>query len=153
MDSVLRRVDCPLCGERARTARGPHDIVVGKRKVTVHDEYLRCDACDEGFYRPGQFDQLQRRVAAQIRIDERLLAPAAIKAIRLRLGLSQREFERLLGVGEKTVIRWEKGTVFQSATADALMRLLETVPGAADALAMRRGVALSGGRRLRRQAR
>jgi hypothetical protein len=34
----------------------------------------------------------------------------------------------LLGTGPKTVVRWEKGTVFQSATADKLMRLLAAKP-------------------------
>jgi len=49
--------------------------------------------------------------------------------------MSQAAFEELLGVGPKTVIRWEKGTVFQGATADRLMRLLRTQPELARVLA------------------
>jgi hypothetical protein len=43
--------------------------------------------------------------------------------------------ENLLGVGSKTVVRWEKGTVFQSATADRLMRLILRVPAVMGILA------------------
>jgi len=57
-----------------------------------------------------------------------LLTPDEIRDLRRSLGVAQAALERLLGVGPKTVVRWEKGTVFQSATADRLMRLLIAKP-------------------------
>jgi transcriptional regulator with XRE-family HTH domain len=66
------------------------------------------------------------------------LQPGEILAIRESLGYSQARFEKLLRVGQKTVVRWEKGTVFQSATADQLMRLVRDVPAVADVLSGRR---------------
>lgn len=50
------------------------------------------------------------------------------------LGLTQAGFERLLATGPKTAVRWENGTVFQSATADKLMRLLAARPDLASLL-------------------
>jgi len=38
-----------------------------------------------------------------------LLAPEEIRSIRARYGLSQAELERMLGLGAKTVVRWEPG--------------------------------------------
>lgn len=50
--------------------------------------------------------------------------------------LSQAEFERLLGTGPKTVVRWERSTVTQSSTADTLMRVLMKHPEALYDLAL-----------------
>jgi DNA-binding transcriptional regulator YiaG len=49
--------------------------------------------------------------------------------IRKRYNLSQAELENLFGLGEKVVIRWEKGRVLQSKTADVLLRLMDQNPG------------------------
>ena len=45
--------------------------------------------------------------------------------IRKRCNLTQEEMERLFGLGKKVVIRWEKGRVLQSKTADVILRLLD----------------------------
>ena len=44
------------------------------------------------------------------------------------LGLSQADLEKTLGIGPKTVVRWEKGTVRQSRAADLLLRILAAHP-------------------------
>jgi transcriptional regulator with XRE-family HTH domain len=71
-----------------------------------------------------------------------LLRPTEIKALRETLELSQAEFEKLLGVGMKTVVRWEKGTVFQNQATDALLRAIREVDGVAEFLSQRAGVVL-----------
>jgi HTH-type transcriptional regulator / antitoxin MqsA len=83
----------------------------------------------------AEVEQLQKAAASQVRASQGLLQPEEIKALRASLGLSQAAFEDLLGTGAKTVVRWEKGTVFQSATADRLMRLLREMPELKAALA------------------
>jgi len=50
--------------------------------------------------------------------------PEEILDLRTSLGLSQGAFEQLLGVGKKTVTRWENGVIFPSAAANNLMKLL-----------------------------
>jgi transcriptional regulator with XRE-family HTH domain len=79
---------------------------------------------------------------AAIRADLGLLMPKEIKAIRESLDLSQADFELLLGVGQKTVVRWEKGTVFQNRATDTLLRALRDVPGVAEYLGARTGVSV-----------
>ena len=51
--------------------------------------------------------------------------------IREGLGLTQQSFEQLLGVGPKTVVRWERGTVFQNRATDSLLRVIRAFPEAA----------------------
>ena len=133
---------CPVCDGPSVSVSIERNIRIGSRSAEVLDEFLRCTECDEEFYLPGQMDALQLRASARIREEEGLLQPREVRAIRQGLGLSQSDFERLLGVGPKTVVRWEKGTVFQNRATDALLRLVRDVPGSARLLSERSGVEL-----------
>lgn len=115
---------CHVCDGEAIPISEVREYTIGRRSAVVQDEFMRCPACAEEFYLAGQMDAVQRRASAAIREEEGLLLPEEIRAIREGLGLSQADFERLLGVGPKTVVRWEKGTVFQNKATDALLRLL-----------------------------
>lgn len=116
------------CGRRCdgeyREVIEPQTFKVRGRQVTVPVALLRCDACGDVLYSPEQAERAQQQVYEEIRRRENLLSPAEIASIRRALGLKQDEFERLLGLGPKTVVRWESGRVFQSKAADALMRLV-----------------------------
>src|ERR1035437_6829556 len=50
-----------------------------------------------------------------------LLLPSEIRALRKRLGLTQREFGDLLQVGEKTATRWENGHGRPSRSLNVLL--------------------------------
>lgn len=133
---------CPLCGGRLAIVAEARAVHVGKRTVRAHDRFCRCSDCGEEIYAPGQLEATQRRAASRIREEDGLLMPEEIRAIRLDLGLTQRSFERLLGVGPKTVVRWERGTVFQNQATDALLRVIRALPAAAGFLSERHGVEL-----------
>lgn len=53
-----------------------------------------------------------------------LLLPDQIKALRQRLGLTQKEMSRLLQAGEKSYTRWETGRARPSRMVNLLLRLL-----------------------------
>ena len=57
-----------------------------------------------------------------------LLTPAEIKAARTRLGLTQVEMARQLGVGDKSYTRWENGLSIQSKAIDTLIRAVILFP-------------------------
>jgi HTH-type transcriptional regulator/antitoxin MqsA len=97
----------------------------GERFLVEDVEHGLCSCCGEVLLDLDAIDYVQRDAIRQAREARGLLAPDEIRDIRRKLGLSQAALEDVLGVGPKTVIRWEKGTVFQSATADRLMRLLD----------------------------
>lgn len=140
MKSKPEMRECPLCSGGISRFRGKTAVTLGTRTVTVSDEYDRCDACGEGFYAPGQMDRLQQRAAAAIRTEDGLLTPAEIRAIRQELGLSQSGLEQLLGVGAKTVVRWERGTVVPNRATDNLLRIIQAVPGVPEFLRSRSAV-------------
>lgn len=64
------------------------------------------------------------------------LTPDEIRGIRESFGLSQAAFEAALGLGPKTVVRWETGKVTPSRASTLLLVLLRRYP---DALAHLRG--------------
>jgi len=132
---------CPICETRLEPVSEAREVRIGRRSARVQDLFLRCPGCDEEFYLPGQMDATLRRASEAIRKAEGLLPPSAIRAIRARLGLSQQAFEQLLGVGPKTVVRWEKGTVFQNRATDSLLRIVAEFPDVVRFLAGLHGVA------------
>lgn len=134
---------CHVCGGEALPVRELTETRIGKRKVAIEAERMRCRDCNTEFYLPGQMLAEQRAAAALVRSEDNLIDENQIIAIRKRLGLTQAQMEKLLGVGPKTVVRWERGTVFQSSAMDKLLRVIEDVPGAAEYLAKLHRVALS----------
>ena len=136
---------CPLCEGALTLVSEDRAVAVGRRSAVVRDEFYRCDSCGEELYAPGQMNASMRRASDRIREAEGLLLPDEIRTIREDLVLSQQAFETLLGVGVKTVVRWEKGTVFQNKATDSLIRVLAAFPSAAAFLAQRHGVKLSSG--------
>jgi HTH-type transcriptional regulator/antitoxin MqsA len=136
-------VHCYLCDSEAQLVTEAREVDAGRRKVLIDDTFYRCLNCGEMFYCGGMADESFRRGAAAVRQQEGLLAPDAIRAIRGRYGLSQAGLETLIGAGEKTVVRWERGTVAQNATADTLLRVLRDHPGAVAKLAEEGGVKIT----------
>lgn len=136
---------CPLCGSPLVDIREVRAIQIGHRTAVVPDAFSRCTGCGEELYAPGQMEAVQRRASTQIRQNEGLLLSSEIREIREGLGLSQQAFERLLGVGPKTVVRWERGTVFQNRATDSLLRVIRAFPQAARFLAARHGIGMGVG--------
>lgn len=71
---------------------------------------------------------IHRRAVDQYKRDNGLLSGDEVRELRQSLGLSQAKFEKLIGAGPKTVVRWERGSVFQNRTADTLMRVVRDFP-------------------------
>lgn len=134
--------DCPVCEGRLEPVSEVREVRIGRRTARVPDEFFRCVACEQAFYAPGQMDSTLRRASQAIRRQEGLMAPQEIRDVRMRLGLTQHAFEKLLGVGPKTVVRWERGTVFQNRSTDSLLRVIDAVPDSAQFLARLKGVTL-----------
>ncbi|MBI2401571.1 MAG: helix-turn-helix domain-containing protein [Gemmatimonadetes bacterium] len=95
------------------------------------DEFSRCQRCATDFYTHDQSLASSRARAGALREHEGLLTPQEIRDIRGQLGYTQAQLEEVLGVGAKTVVRWEKGTVRQSRLADRFLRTLAAYPAAA----------------------
>lgn len=134
--------NCPNCDAPAALIRESRSVPLGQRRVEVEDEFLRCASCGEEFYTPELADQRHKRAVDRARMDDNLLSPAQIRSIREELGLSQRVFEQVLGVGEKTCVRWEMGRVCQNVATDRLIRLIAADRSNIERLATINGVVL-----------
>lgn len=122
---------CSSCGARAVVmTSAPLDMGDGLTPTIVHPDfdYEHCNACGEDFIPADRLDELFREAVSHERAQAGLLASEQIRDLRLRLGLTQRRLEAMLGVSPKTVTRWENGTVRQSQMADNFMRLLDAHP-------------------------
>ncbi len=75
-------------------------------------------------------DRLSREQMRQVAKAKGILSPDEIRGIRKGLGLTQEEFQRLLGVSSPAVSRWETGAMLPSKTTDNLMRVIAEVPEA-----------------------
>ena len=93
-----------------------------------------CERCGESTLTPEQAKAASKQVKSFARERLNLLPPEKIIGIRKRCNLSQEELERLFGLGKKVVVRWEKGRVLQSKTADVLLRLMDQNPDIVDEL-------------------
>lgn len=133
---------CPHCGIEPLLIREEREVPLGQRRLLIEDEWSRCPQCGEDFYMPVQADRRHRLALERARLEDGLLSPTEIRQIRASLGLTQREFEGVLGVGEKTVVRWETGRVCQNKSADRLVRLVAANRQNLRALAAINGVSL-----------
>lgn len=122
---------CAECGATLRRTREAIVETVRGVEVSVEgiDHYV-CDGCGDTVMDIAAAELLAKRQAELVAKEKGLLAPAEIKSIRKALGLTQREFEAVLGVSSPTVSRWETGAMLPSKTADSLIRVLEACPEA-----------------------
>jgi transcriptional regulator with XRE-family HTH domain len=52
------------------------------------------------------------------------MTPRRLKAFRTRIGVTQAEFAKGIGVSANTVARWERGEIGMAATTEALVERL-----------------------------
>lgn len=143
---------CGACGGNsfvveARTAQ--HTTQSGS-PVSFMYETTKCEKCGEEFLSYEQSLAHSRSLTAAAREADGLFSPGRILRTRLRLGLSQPKFEDALGVGRKTVVRWERGTVPPSSAANGLLWFAEKYPGAFMQYARERAMAESGSGEIKR---
>lgn len=126
---------CSECGGALRETREPIvEEYRGERFSVSGIRHFVCDSCGSYELLAEGADLLSQKIADQYAARHELLTPAEIKEARKSLGLTQVEFERLLGVSSPTCSRWENGAVQQSKSSDRLIRLIADVPGAKEYL-------------------
>ena len=147
------RLICPTClSANLRTVAVPRTVRSDEgADLPYRDHVTVCGACGERFYTHQQALASDRARAGALRRHEGLLPPDEIRTIRARYGLTQDALERLIRVGPKTVVRWERGTVCQSAAVDTLLGVLRDEPAVVARLAARAGVTLRAAGRPRRR--
>ena len=114
---------CPVCGceQEIRTQQKDETYKVKEATITIHATVCSCAVCGEEILSIEHDDQNLRMAYARYRELHGLLQPCEIKAIRERYGVSQVTFARILGVGDKTIARYENGSLQDEAINNLIM--------------------------------
>jgi HTH-type transcriptional regulator/antitoxin MqsA len=128
------------CGGAFELVRIPGDVRIRGTTVRVDREVYRCASCGAERATLDQVDAAREAAAEKLRREEGIMSPAEIRDLRNSLGLSQAELERALGLGPKTVVRWESGKVMPNQATSALLLLIGRDPSALEFLASRQGL-------------
>lgn len=117
---------CPECGCDMVLSKEPITIDYRNENIAIEGiEHYACPECGE-YAVSAEASKLLAEKARHLHAERHgLLPPSEIAAIRKRLGLTQTEFQELLGVTGVTVSRWENGKSQQTKTADKLMRMAD----------------------------
>ncbi|MCC6649884.1 MAG: type II toxin-antitoxin system MqsA family antitoxin [Candidatus Eisenbacteria bacterium] len=134
--------NCPVCGGIVQDVTERQAMPVGRWSTEVDVSFSRCGSCGEEFVTPEQMRANQLAAAARVRAERGIIAPDRIRSIRARYGLTQADLERMLELGEKTIVRWERGTVLPGAAANTLLLLLESQSDIVMHLARQAGVSV-----------
>lgn len=125
--SKIKPVPCPACGAAVDTLREKQATVeIRGTPVSVVQEMRACSACGAEF--ENSLDQDWRLAAyAKYRAKAGYVTPEQIKQWRAKNGLTQAEVGELLGFGEATLGRYEKGSLQTAANNAALARIMTPV--------------------------
>lgn len=118
---------CEECGKEVETKvitkKETYDVC--GEPIEVYAQVLICAECGEEFY-CEEFDNATLINAYnEYRIRHKLLLPEEIKKIREQYGLSQRSFAKLLNWGDKTICRYENGSIQDKAHNSLMLFLRE----------------------------
>lgn len=115
---------CGMCERETQHEfiRTTEVVYVRGESIEVKVEYHKCAECGEEFLDLNSpYDHLAEAYRIY-RERKRMLQPEDIRAFRKRYGLTQGELARLLGWGETTLTRYEKGAL-QSESHNTALRL------------------------------
>jgi len=98
------------------------DINIRGEVIPINLKYYKCKECGEEFEIPHpEYDPLDLAYR-EYRSRKGLKQPEEIKNYRKELGLTQKEFSKILGIGIATLNRYENGAL-QSEAHDRIIRL------------------------------
>ncbi len=118
---------CEECGREVETKiiRKKESYDVCGEQIEVEAQVLVCAECGEEFYCEELDNATLVTAYNEYRRRHKLLLPEEIKKIREQYGLSQRSFAKLLNWGDKTICRYENGSVQDKAHNSLLLFLRE----------------------------
>ena len=98
------------------------------QNYTVEMRGLRCPLCGYETIEGPQMAEFGRLLADRYREDHGLLTSVEIRSLRKRLGMTQEEFARHVGVGVASVKRWEMGKIQDQRSNECIIRKTKLEP-------------------------
>uniref|UniRef100_UPI0040573591 type II TA system antitoxin MqsA family protein n=1 Tax=Acetatifactor sp. TaxID=1872090 RepID=UPI0040573591 len=121
--------NCPFCEEKHEIIKIQYQskAIVKDEEVEYSKQAYFCPQNDAEFEPSDIADSNLTAAREAYRIQQNYLTIADIKRIRSKYDLTQKEYARLLGVGDATIQRYETKAI-QDNTYDNLMRLTDENP-------------------------
>ena len=118
---------CDTCKKEADTKiiTRPETFNVCGEEITVEAQILVCAECNEELFCEELDSATLVNAYNEYRRRHKLLFPEEIKKIREQYGLSQRSFAKLLNWGDKTICRYENGSIQDKVHNSLLLFLRE----------------------------
>lgn len=117
---------CPDCGCDMALSTEPITEEYRGEKIAVDGiEHYVCPECGEYAVGADESKRLARELVRKYAEARGLLTPEQVAAVRRKTGLSQGDFQEILGVSGVTVSRWETGKAQQSKMADNFLRIID----------------------------
>lgn len=114
---------CTVCGGQLDLSSGAIVANFKDEEIEVSGiEHYVCSGCGEVEFDLDKTTEYSKAVKDAYRHKHGLLSPLEIKKIRKGLGLTQQQFQKMLGVGKTMVSRWETGALVQQKNDDNLLR-------------------------------
>lgn len=116
---------CPNCNKLVdtRITEKYDTLNVRGQEITLKVKMRVCKECGEPLVDDELDDISLKQFYDEYRRLNNLLFPEEIKKIREKYNMSQTEFAKLLGMGEKTIARYENGAI-QEKVHDNLIRVV-----------------------------
>lgn len=114
---------CPRCGtEVESTIRKVFETYPVKgENITIQAHVRFCNCCGADLWDDDLDDANLLEAFAEYRRKHQLLQPEEIRMIREKYNLSQTAYARILGFGDKTVTRYENGSVADAAQNNLML--------------------------------
>ena len=117
---------CLECGCDMVLSNDPiTEVYRGESIVVEGIEHYVCPKCGEYAVSAESSKKLSHEIVCEYAKTQGLLTPDQIAAVRQKTGLSQSDFQKMIGVTGVTVSRWETGKAQQSKLADNFLRVID----------------------------
>lgn len=114
---------CPICGneEKFYIKEENENIVVKGEPIETNSKITYCEKCNNKVWNPELEDANLKKAYDIYKAKNHLLTSSQIKEIRNQYNISQSTFSKILGVGEKTITRYENGTIQDAALNNLIL--------------------------------
>lgn len=114
---------CPKCQkEREFEIREENESYpIRNETIRIIAKITYCKHCGEQIWNDQLDDENLKTAYRKFRMSHSLLQPEEIKKIRQEYALSQTDFGRILGLGDKTIARYENGSIQDQAPNNLIM--------------------------------
>lgn len=108
---------CPNCDSEVKTIvrEVPETYPVKGENISVNARVRFCTCCGADLWDEELDEQNILDAYAEYRRRHNLLQPSDIRQMREKYGMSQTAFARVLGLGDKTITRYENGSIPDAA--------------------------------------